>query len=91
MNEEFKPSNTLLDDHRRTVRPAQRGTITPSFLKSKTHKCEHHDQGICAPSREAFRLGLRKELILCSGNIPPDCKIRQALSSGKTVMEIYQK
>jgi len=88
----FKKASTLHEDYGRKPKPPPaRGRVTPTFLKSKTHKCEHHNQGICEASREAIRLGLRKEAIPCTGNIPPDCKIRQELETGKTIQEIYHK
>ena len=91
MMKEFKPASTLHDDFKRRTPPSRRGPASPSFRKSKTRKCEHHDQGICEASREAVRLGLREEAITCNGNIPPDCKIRQKLEAGMTVKELFVK
>ena len=80
--DDFKPASTLYDDHGRKGK-----AIT---LQIKTRKCEHYSQGCCEVSREAVNLGLAKHLFVCNGNIPPDCKIRQDLASGKTIQELYE-
>jgi len=86
---DFKKASTLHDDYGK--KPNKRHPRTPLSRKSKTRKCEHHDNGICEPSKEALRLGLAKNLFLCNGNIPPDCPIRQKIADDMTIIEIYQK
>lgn len=90
---DVKRSSTLHDDYGKKAKPSRRGRPVSSSSKSKPRRCEHHDQGICEPSREAVRLGLRKTAVSCNGNIlaPPDCPIRKKLEDGMTMMEIYQK
>lgn len=81
--DEFKPASTLYDDHKTTKKQS------PTNIRK--HKCEHYSPECCEVSREAVNLGLAEKLFLCTGNIPPDCKIRQDLKAGKTIQEIYQK
>ncbi len=88
---DFKQAKTLHEEYSKKPKPANRGRSTPSFRKSKTHKCEHHNHGVCGISREAVKLGLREDSIICTGNIPPDCKIRQDLEAGKTIQELFNK
>ncbi len=90
MMDDFKKTRTLYEDQSK-CKTAQRGAPLSKSTKSKTSKCEHHDQDICEISKEAIKLGLREDAITCSGNIPPDCKIRQDLAAGKTLQEIYKK
>ena len=88
---DFKPASTLHDDYSKKARPSSRGRSISSSFKSKTRKCEYHDNSICEPSREAVKLGLKDEAISCTGNIPPSCVIQKALADGKTILEILQK
>lgn len=90
MMTEFKPA-TLYDDYGKKASPTSRGPAKHSFLKSKTHKCEQYDQGICKASKEAIQLGWREEAIQCNGNIPPGCVIQKALADGRNITEILQK
>ncbi|MBA7474727.1 hypothetical protein ES707_10081 [subsurface metagenome] len=68
-----------------------RSTRSSSTSKSRTHKCKHYSPECCEVSREAVNLGLAKDLVACTGNIPPDCKIRQDLEAGTTIMELFKK
>jgi len=78
-----KKTSTLYDDHGRKGKP--------TTLQIRIRKCEHYGPECCEVSREAVNLGLAKKVFVCVGNIPPDCKIRQDLASGKTIQEIYGK
>ena len=82
---DFKKASSLYDQ------TAKRGAPLSKATKSKTRKCEHFISNCCEVSREALNLGLRKTVVPCTGNIPPDCKIRQDLADGKTIQEIYGK
>jgi len=88
---EFKPASTLHDDYGKKPKANKPQTPATQPRTPKTRKCEHHKNGVCEASREALRLGLRKNVITCDGNIPPDCKVRQDLASGKTIMELFKK
>lgn len=88
---DFKKASTLHDDYGKKPKANKPQTPATQPRTPKTRKCEHHKNGVCEASREALRLGLRKNVITCDGNIPPSCVIQQALKEGKTVMEIYRK
>ncbi|GAH10193.1 unnamed protein product, partial [marine sediment metagenome] len=47
--------------------------------------------GLCEASREALKLGLRDTVFPCTGNIPPDCVIRQSLAAGITLQELFKQ
>lgn len=86
MDEEFKRASTLYKDE----------TSKKQFTKFKvppmiSRKCEHYSPECCEVSREAVNLGLAKKVFPCTGDIPPDCVIRQDLKAGKTIQELYQK
>lgn len=87
--DEFKKASTLHEEYGKKDKPPKHGRSVSQSFKSKTRKCEHHTSGLCEVSREAFNLGLAKAVFPCTGNIPPDCKIRQDLAAGKTIQEIY--
>ena len=87
----FKKASTLNDDYSRNDRSSRRGRPTSESFKSKTRKCEHNTSGLCGVSREAFDLGLREDVFPCTGNIPPDCVIRQSLAAGITLQELFKQ
>ena len=91
MTEPFKKASSLYDEQKENPPRPRRDSPTSESFKSKTRKCEHHASGICGVSREAFDLGLREDVFPCTGNIPPDCVIRQSLAAGITLQELFKQ
>ena len=87
---EFKDSKSLYYEQKKEGRVNRSKPVMYKSPKIRSRVCEQHEKGVCEASREAIGLGLREELILCSGNIPPGCVIQKALANDKTLIEICQ-
>lgn len=98
----FKDSKTLLEEMRARGQLGRREMPLPEATNkgmrarrtprnNSQRVCEYYNIKGCTASQEAVELGLSGKVFLCQGLIPPDCAVRRALASGKTVSDLFKK